>query len=98
MDLGIARFVFQRGFVQADRARKVARGRFALCIFELLRVPRRNHSITAGTKQRGHEGQKDETHRASDNHRLWRTATRKDAMATDPAAVPSSAVCERMNI
>ena len=65
MNLGIARSVFQRGFVQTDRAREVARGRFALCIFELLRVPRRNHSITAGTKQRGHEGQKDETHRAS---------------------------------
>jgi hypothetical protein len=52
MDFGIARPIFQRRFVQADRAREIARSRFGLCIFELLRMPRRDHSITAGTNQR----------------------------------------------
>src|SRR5439155_16733659 len=98
MNLGIGWSVFQRGFVQADRARKVARSRFALCIFELLRVPRRNHSIAADTKQRGDEGQNEKTHRASDNHRCGGLQRAKMPWPLDPAAVPSSAVCERMNI
>src|SRR2546430_11442722 len=83
MNLGIGRSVFQRGFVQADCARKVARSRFALCIFELLRVPRCDHSITAGTNHFVHEGQNEETHRASDNHSV-ENCNAQDALAIRP--------------
>src|SRR5256885_16292037 len=97
MNLGIARSVFERGFVQADRARQVARSRFALCIFELLRVPRRNHSIAADTKQRRDEGQNEKTHRASDNHRCGELQRAKMPGYSSVAA-PSSAACQRVNI
>src|ERR1700730_16321153 len=97
MHLGIARSIFQRGLVQADRAREIARGRFALSIFELLRVPWRDHSITASTKQRGHNWQDGETHCASDNHRCGELQRAKRP-GRSSVPVLSLVACERVNI
>src|SRR5436853_1412712 len=82
MHFGIARPIFQRGFVQADRARKFARGRFCVRVFTLLCVPRRDHSITAGTKQRDQHPQNASMHCAN-----LITAASKTAMCSQSKAV-----------